>query len=82
MPSLQDACGDGPAAASSDASPLSANVNDTVPADGLICGDEATVYAEAYDSKARRVRLKEMDIRDGIMAGTTAGFAGTLGGAS
>lgn len=45
-----------------------ANVNDTVPADGLICGDEATVYADkAYDSKARRERLKEMDIRDGIM---------------
>jgi IS5 family transposase len=45
-----------------------ANVNDTVPADRLICGDEATVYADkAYDSNARRVRLKEMDIRDGIM---------------
>lgn len=45
-----------------------ANVNDTVPADALICGDEATVYADkAYDSNARRVRLKEMDIRDGIM---------------
>jgi transposase, IS5 family len=45
-----------------------ANVNDTVPADGLICGDEATVYADkAYDSNARRVRLKEMGIRDGIM---------------
>ncbi|MCP1839179.1 IS5 family transposase [Bradyrhizobium sp. USDA 4524] len=45
-----------------------ANVNDTVPADGLICGDEATVYADkAYDTIARRVRLKEMDIRDGIM---------------
>jgi len=45
-----------------------ANVNDTVPADGLICGDEATVYADkAYDSRARRLRLKEMGIRDGIM---------------
>jgi IS5 family transposase len=34
----------------------------------LICGDEATVYADkAYDSQARRVRLKEMGIRDGIM---------------
>ena len=45
-----------------------ANVDDTVPADRLICGDEATVYADkAYDSNARRVRLKEMDIRDGIM---------------
>ena len=39
-----------------------------MPADRLICGDEATVYADkAYDSNARRVRLKEMDIRDGIM---------------
>jgi IS5 family transposase len=45
-----------------------ANINDTVPADALICGDEATVYADkAYDSNARRVRLKEMGIRDGIM---------------
>ena len=45
-----------------------ANVNDTVPADALICGDEAIVYADkAYDSKARRARLKAMGIRDGIM---------------
>jgi IS5 family transposase len=45
-----------------------ANINDTVPADGLICGDEATVYADkAYDTIARHARLKEMDIRDGIM---------------
>jgi transposase, IS5 family len=45
-----------------------ANVNDTVPADRLICGDEAIVYADkAYDSQARRARLKAMDIRDGIM---------------
>jgi IS5 family transposase len=46
-----------------------ANVNDTVPADALICGDEATVYADkAYDSAARRLRLKAMGIRDGIMS--------------
>ena len=45
-----------------------ANVNDTVVADALICGDEATVYADkAYDSQVRRARLKAMGIRDGIM---------------
>ena len=45
-----------------------ANVNDTVVADTLICGDEATVYADkAYDSQVRRARLKAMGIRDGIM---------------
>jgi transposase, IS5 family len=45
-----------------------ANVNDTVIADALICGDEAIVYADkAYDSQARRVRLEAMGIRDGIM---------------
>ena len=45
-----------------------ANVNDTVVADALICGDEATVYADkAYDTHARRARLKAMGIRDGIM---------------
>jgi IS5 family transposase len=36
-----------------------ANVNDTVPADALIRGDERTVWADAaYDTQARRVRLK------------------------
>jgi IS5 family transposase len=36
-----------------------ANVNDTVPADGLIRGDERVVWADAaYDTKARRARLK------------------------
>jgi IS5 family transposase len=45
-----------------------ANVNDTVPADALICGDERTVYADkAYSNKARRARLKAQGIRDGIM---------------
>jgi len=44
-----------------------ANVNETVPADELICGDEDTVYADkAYDSKARREKLKVLGIRDGI----------------
>jgi IS5 family transposase len=45
-----------------------ANVNESTPADALICGDEATVYADkAYDQNARRVRLKDLGIRDGIM---------------
>jgi len=45
-----------------------ANVNDSVCGDQLICGDEGTVYADkAYDSNARRRRLKAMGIRDGIM---------------
>lgn len=36
-----------------------ANVNDTVPADDLIRGDEQTVWADAaYDTHARRARLK------------------------
>ncbi len=44
-----------------------ANVNDTVPADQLICGDEKTAYADkAYDSYARRARLKALGIRNGI----------------
>jgi IS5 family transposase len=45
-----------------------ANVNESTAADALICGDEAIVYADkAYDSNARRARLKTMGIRDGIM---------------
>lgn len=36
-----------------------ANVNDTVPADGLLRGDEQRVWADAaYDTHARRARLK------------------------
>lgn len=36
-----------------------ANVNDTTPADDLICGDERVVWADAaYDTHARRARLK------------------------
>jgi transposase, IS5 family len=45
-----------------------ANINDSVPADDLICGDEHTVYADkAYTNIARRDRLRAMGIRDGIM---------------
>ena len=45
-----------------------ASVNDTVPADALIIGDEAAVYADkAYDSHARRARLKAAGIKDRIM---------------
>jgi transposase, IS5 family len=45
-----------------------ANINDSVPADDLICGDERTVYADkAYTNDARRARLKALGIRDGIM---------------
>jgi len=44
-----------------------ANVNETVVADDLICGDEQTLYADkAYDNHARRNRLKDRGIRDGI----------------
>ena len=36
-----------------------ANVNDTVPADALIRGDERAVWADAaYDTHSRRARLK------------------------
>lgn len=45
-----------------------ANVNETSCANALICGDERIVYADkAYDSQARRARLKVMGVRDGIM---------------
>ena len=41
-----------------------ANVNDTVPADVLIQGDEDRVWADAaYDTHARRARLKAMGIK-------------------
>ena len=44
-----------------------ANVNDTVPADGLIRGDERVVYADAaYDTHARRARLKAEGIKPRI----------------
>ena len=45
-----------------------AGVNDTVPADGLVIGDEAAVYADkAYDAQARRAWLKQAGIKDRIM---------------
>jgi IS5 family transposase len=45
-----------------------ANVNESVPADQLICGDEKIVYADkAYDSKERRTRLTLRGIQNGIM---------------
>jgi IS5 family transposase len=45
-----------------------AAVNDTVPADDLIIGDEVAVYADkAYDSHARRARLKAAGIKNRIM---------------
>jgi transposase, IS5 family len=41
-----------------------ANVNDTVPADGLIRGDEAAVWADAaYDTHARRAALKARGVK-------------------
>jgi hypothetical protein len=46
----------------------SAKINDSEVADGLICGDEAAVYADkAYEKKGRRARLKAAGIKDRIM---------------
>lgn len=45
-----------------------ANVNDTTPADELICGDETAVYADkAYDTHARRAWLKAAGIKPRLM---------------
>jgi IS5 family transposase len=45
-----------------------ANVNDTVEADRLICGDEAQVLADAaYHTKARELALKERGIKARLM---------------
>lgn len=45
-----------------------ANVNDTVEADRLICGDERAVLADAaYHTKAREVALKERGIKPRLM---------------
>ena len=45
-----------------------ANVNDTVPADDLIRGDEAAVYADkAYDTHERRARLKASGTKPRLM---------------
>ena len=46
----------------------SARINDSEVADGLICGDEAAVYADkAYEKKERRAWLKAAGIKDRIM---------------
>jgi IS5 family transposase len=45
-----------------------ANVNDTVPADALVCGDEGAVYADkGYAKQARRVLLRGVGIKPRIM---------------
>jgi transposase, IS5 family len=45
-----------------------ANVNDTVPADALVCRDEAAVYADkGYAKRARRLWLKSLGIKARIM---------------
>ena len=45
-----------------------ANVNDTVPADLLVCGDEKAVYADkAYAKRARREWLRSLGIKPRIM---------------
>lgn len=45
-----------------------ANINESEPADRLICGDEKIVYADkAYDSRARRQLLRSKRIKNGIM---------------
>lgn len=45
-----------------------AHVNDTVMADGLVCGDEKAVYADkAYAKRARSDRLKAQGIKPRIM---------------
>ena len=44
-----------------------ANVNDTTPADGLVRGDEAEIYADAaYDTHARRAWLHDAGIKPRI----------------
>jgi IS5 family transposase len=45
-----------------------ANVNDTVPADALVCGDERAVYADrAYAKRDRRAWLTSLRIKPRIM---------------
>lgn len=45
-----------------------ANVNDTVPADQLVCGDEQAVYADkGYAKRARRAWLRQRGIKPRIM---------------
>src|SRR6185436_8144900 len=44
------------------------NINDTTPADGLILGDEAAVYADrAYDTHERRKNLEQRGVFAGLM---------------
>jgi IS5 family transposase len=45
-----------------------ANINDTMAADGLVCGDEQAVYADkAYAKRARNAWLKSLGIKPRIM---------------
>lgn len=45
-----------------------ANVHDSIPADDLVQGDEAAVYADrGYDKAARRQALRQRGIKDRIM---------------
>jgi len=45
-----------------------ANINESEPANRLICGDEKIVLADkAYDSRERRAMLKDIKIANGIM---------------
>ena len=45
-----------------------ASLNDTEPADALICGDERAVYGDqAYSTRARHQRLTERGIKDRLM---------------
>lgn len=45
-----------------------AKTAESLVADGLICGDEAAVYADkAYEHKGRRARLKAAGVKDRIM---------------
>ena len=45
----------------------SANIYESLVADELICGDEQAVYADkAYESKARRARLRSRGVKDRI----------------
>lgn len=51
-----------------------ANVNDTVPADDLVCGDEAAIYADrAYAKRARTHALRARGIKPRIMHKTWGG---------
>jgi IS5 family transposase len=45
-----------------------ASVHDSIPADELVLGDEAAVYADrGYDKKARRAQLRARGVKDRIM---------------